>query len=89
MRNVADFINSFALVYSVAILVALAFRWIDDHDRAWVAGFRSLVDQATAPYLRPFCRLFPPIGRLDLAPLVAILALQVAGAVAAGVVGEL
>jgi uncharacterized protein YggT (Ycf19 family) len=40
------------------------------------------------PYLRLFRRWVPPLGRLDLSPIVAVLALQIfGGAAAAAVVG--
>jgi YggT family protein len=36
-----------------------------------------LVGQITEPYLRPFRRLIPPIGMMDISPMVAILSLMI------------
>lgn len=50
---------------------------------SWIAPTNShpatqLLVQLTEPVLRPFRRLLPPMGGLDLSPIIAFLALQVA-----------
>lgn len=55
-----------------AIFLQVAFSWINPD--APMAPFFDLI---TRPFLRPLRRLIPPIGRVDLTPLVLLLILYV------------
>lgn len=48
-----------------------------------------LIDQLTAPVLRPFRRVIPPLGGLDFSPMVAMLALLLARILIAAPLGDL
>ena len=39
-----------------------------------------MLGQIVEPYLEPFRKIIPPIGMIDISPIVAILALQIAEA---------
>ncbi|MBL8489948.1 MAG: YggT family protein [Rhodocyclaceae bacterium] len=56
-----------------AIFVSALFSWVNPH-----APLAGPVDALSRPLLRPFRRLLPPIGGVDLTPLLALLALQIA-----------
>lgn len=47
------------------------------------------LDSVTAPFLRPFQRMMPPMGGLDLSPLLAILVLNVLERLILGAAGQL
>ena len=56
-----------------AVLVAAVFSWVNPY-----APMAGLFDALTRPLLRPFRRLVPPVGGVDLSPLVLLLVLQIA-----------
>lgn len=53
------------------ILIQAVISWINPH-----APMAPLFNALTAPFLRPFRRLIPPIGNVDLSPLFALVAAQ-------------
>lgn len=54
------------------VIVAAVFSWINPY-----APAAGIFDQLSRPLLRPFRRFVPPLGGVDLSPLVLFLALQV------------
>lgn len=78
-----NLISSFVSVYTILILAAVVLSWVRP---AGLARVWEAVDSLTGPYLRIFRRIIPPLGRLDLSPVVALLTLQVAGGAAAAAV---
>ena len=60
--------------YTVAILLEALLSWTGQGAHHPVGRALAQVD---APLLRPFRRLIPPVGGFDLAPLFALIALQV------------
>lgn len=61
------------LTYIVAILVQAVVSWVNPGAANPTV---ALLRQLTAPVVRPFRRLVPPLGGLDLSPLFALIALQ-------------
>ena len=53
------------------ILVQAVISWVNPY-----APLAPLFNALTAPFLRPFRRLIPPIGNVDLSPLFALVAAQ-------------
>lgn len=53
------------------ILIQAVISWINPY-----APLAPLFNALTAPFLRPFRRLIPPIGNVDLSPLFALIAAQ-------------
>ncbi len=67
-----------ALAFSVflfAIIIQAILSWVSPHTHNPMTG---LLFSLTNPVLTPFRRLLPPVSGLDLSPLLAILAIQVA-----------
>jgi YggT family protein len=62
-----------------AVLVAAVFSWVNPY-----APLADVFNTLTRPLLRPFRRVIPPIGGVDLSPLALLLALQIALFVVAG-----
>jgi len=62
-----------------AVLVAAVFSWVNPY-----APMADIFNTLTRPLLRPFRRLIPPIGGVDLSPLALLLVLQIGLFVVAG-----
>jgi len=62
-----------------AVLVAAVFSWVNP-----CAPLADVFNTLTRPLLRPFRRVIPPIGGVDLSPLALLLVLQVGLFVVAG-----
>ena len=59
--------------YFWLLIVSVVMSWISPG----YSPFGALVHQLAEPLLAPFRRLLPPMGGLDLSPIVAFLAIQV------------
>ncbi|MBU0705640.1 YggT family protein [Patescibacteria group bacterium] len=62
-------------IYKFAIIARILLSWIQPHPRS---GIAVLLYQATEPVLRVFRGLIPPIGMIDISPLIAFFALDFA-----------
>jgi YggT family protein len=92
--EVASFLDALLTVYTILILayivVSLLFsvglrppgysRWFD-------ALFGFLRD-VSEPYLRIFRRFIPPLGPIDITPIVAIFVLQIVGGLIVGAIDD-
>ncbi|MGQ9552758.1 MAG: YggT family protein [Anaerolineae bacterium] len=69
-----NFVNILFDVLSLAILVRVVLSWfrVDPYNR-----FVQILYQVTEPVLAPIRRIIPPIGMIDITPIVALLILQV------------
>jgi YggT family protein len=69
----ASFVAVFIYVYSLLIFAYVITSWI--RIPYALSGVQRFLYDVCEPYIRIFRRLLPPMGALDLSPLVAILAL--------------
>lgn len=82
--EVADFLEALLRVYVILILIYIvvnllfAFGARPPYSRALDAVLGFLRD-VCEPYLGLFRRFIPPIGPIDISPIVAILVLQIVG----------
>ena len=78
MQLTIDFIDALFTVFILLVLVRILMSWIPS---APIAGFwRGVYDffhQSTDWFLGFFRRIIPPIGMLDLSPMVAIIVLYI------------
>lgn len=65
------------------VLMSAVLSWVNPHAPA-AAVFHNL----SAPFLRPFRRIIPPIANVDLSPLVLLLVLQIVLMVVGGLRGN-
>lgn len=72
-----SFINVFIGVYILVILVYIITSWIRLPYSPWLNRIQRFLYDVCDPYLRLFRRLIPPIGPLDLTPMVAVIVLLV------------
>jgi YggT family protein len=56
-----------------AVIVQVVFSWVNPY-----APMAPVFDAMTRPFLRPLRRIVPPIGNVDLTPLVLVVLIQVA-----------
>jgi YggT family protein len=74
--DVADYVQTLALVYLVLIFIRIILSWIPriPYNR-WLSAGLKFVSDVTDPYLNLFRRILPPVrmgpGALDLSPIVA------------------
>ncbi len=69
----ASFVAVFIYVYSLLIFAYVITSWI--RIPYALSGVQRFLYDICEPYIRIFRRLLPPMGALDLSPLVAILVL--------------
>ncbi len=70
-NTLANFIN----IYLLLIIIRILLTWFTSID--WMNQIASFLSPITDPYLNIFRAFIPPIGGLDLSPILAILVLQV------------
>ena len=56
-----------------AVLVSAVLSWVNPY-----APMADVFNAVSRPLLRPFSRLIPPMGGIDLSPLALLVALQIA-----------
>lgn len=72
---VADLLNSLLTIYSWAIIIRVLLSWVSPDPFNPIVQFLVRV---TDPYLELFRRIIPPIGMMDISPIIALVVLQVA-----------
>ncbi len=68
-------LSNFLNIYLAIIFVRLLLTWFPNID--WMQQIVGILSPITDPYLNLF-RFVPPIGSIDLSPIIAIFALQFA-----------
>ncbi|MCM3594388.1 YggT family protein [Metabacillus idriensis] len=76
MGIVADVLFTLLQIYSYAIIIYILLSWFPN---ARESGFGQLLAKIVEPYLEPFRKFIPPLGMIDISPIVALLALRFAG----------
>ncbi len=71
---IADLISLALTVFLIAIIIQVILSWVNPGQYNPVIG---LVHSIAQPALRPFQKLLPPLGGLDLSPLFATLGIMV------------
>jgi YggT family protein len=73
VNTLANFLN----IYMLLIFVRILLSWFQTAE--WAAQIMSFLSPITDPYLNLFRSFIPPLGGLDLSPIVGILLLQFVG----------
>lgn len=82
--SVADFVQALVLVYTLLVIAWIlqslffGFGGRMPYSR-WSSAVIGFLDDTVGPYLAFFRRFIPPIGPLDLSPMVGIFLLQIVG----------
>ncbi|MCJ2145536.1 MULTISPECIES: YggT family protein [Bacillus] len=64
-------------VYSFALIIYIFMSWVPN---ARESSFGRVLASLCEPYLEPFRRIIPPLGMIDISPIVAIFILRFADA---------
>ena len=75
--SIASFVDVFITVYILLILVYVLSSWIRLPYNPWLNRVQRFLYDVCEPYLRLFRRVLPPLGPIDLSPVVAIIVLYV------------
>ncbi|HEX2087908.1 MAG TPA: YggT family protein [Solirubrobacteraceae bacterium] len=83
-EEIADFLGALITVYVILILAYIVINLIFAFGARpgyyrWLDAVLNFLRDVSEPYLRIFRRFIPPIGPIDLSPIVAILVLQIVG----------
>ncbi|MGB7444510.1 MAG: YggT family protein [Coleofasciculaceae cyanobacterium] len=78
-NSLANFIN----IYLILIFVRILLTWFQTVD--WMNQIAAFLSPITDPYLNVFRSFIPPIGGLDLSPILAIIVLQLVAGLLGGV----
>jgi YggT family protein len=75
-EDIAHYVSTLITVYIVLIFIRILMGWFTRIPYyRWLDVFLRFVTEVTDPYLRIFRRFVPPLGPLDLSPMVAIFVL--------------
>ena len=75
--SVQRFVSVFVGVYVLLILAYIITSWIPGGASPTLERVRQFLYDVCEPYLRIFRRVIPPLGPLDLSPIVAVLSLYI------------
>jgi YggT family protein len=71
------FVNVFVTVYTLVILAYILTSWLRLPYSPWLNRIQRFLYDVSEPYLRLFRRVLPPMGPLDLSPMIGIIVLIV------------
>ncbi|PSN17040.1 YggT family protein [filamentous cyanobacterium CCP5] len=74
MDLVAQTLATFLQIYTVLLIIRILLSWFPNVD--WMSPPFSVLSQLTDPYLNIFRSIIPPLGGIDLSPILAFLLLQ-------------
>jgi YggT family protein len=75
--SVQSFVDVFIGVYVLLIFAYIITSWIRMPYSIWLNRIQRFLYDVCEPYLRIFRRFLPPLGPLDLSPMLAIISLFV------------
>ncbi len=83
-NDIADFVSSLITVYIILIIAYIVVNLVitlrgSIPYSGWSSAVLGFLRDVVEPYLGLFRRFIPPLGPLDLSPIVAILLLQIVG----------
>jgi uncharacterized protein YggT (Ycf19 family) len=77
VSSIESFIEVFVYVYVLLIFAFILTSWVRLPYSPWLQRIQRFLFDVCDPYLRLFRRILPPLGPLDLSPVVAVIALFV------------
>jgi YggT family protein len=75
---IETWLRAFVDVYTLLIIAWIIASWVRLPYNVWIGRARTFLDDTVSPYVALFRRFVPMLGPLDLSPMIAIIALQVA-----------
>ncbi|AKM18447.1 YggT family protein [Geobacillus sp. FSL K6-0789] len=75
MDYVLTFLTTLIQVYSYALIIYILMSWFPN---ARETRFGQMLAAICEPYLEPFRRVIPPLGIIDISPIIAFIVLEFA-----------
>jgi YggT family protein len=79
VSSVQQFVDVFITVYAILIFAYILTSWVRLPYSPTLNRIQRFLVDVCEPYLRLFRRALPPLGPLDLSPMVALFVLVLAG----------
>jgi YggT family protein len=78
--DIANYVSTLIWIYTILILIRILLTWVPRMPYNPVLNsIVRFVEDVTDPYLAIFRRFIPPLGMIDISPIVAILVLGLVG----------
>jgi YggT family protein len=77
ITRVQNFVFVFVWIYVILILAYVLLGWVRLPYSVWLNRIQRFLYDVCEPYLRLFRRFLPPVGPLDLSPMVAVIVLWI------------
>ena len=88
ISGIQKFVWVFVLVYGLVIFAYILMSWIRMPYSVWMSRVQNFLRDTCEPYMGLFRRVLPPLGPLDLSPIVALVVLYLAGRLVIYVLGR-
>jgi YggT family protein len=74
MEILVQTLSTFLSIYTILLIIRILLSWFPNVD--WFSPPFSVLSQLTDPYLNIFRSIIPPLGGIDLSPILAFLLLS-------------
>jgi len=88
VSRIQSFVDVFIGVYTLLILAYIITSWIRLPYSPWLNRVQRFLYDVCDPYLRIFRRILPPIGPLDLSPMLGVIVLYAIDRIAHTLLGQ-
>jgi YggT family protein len=78
VQTLASFVNALSYVYLLMIIAYVVLGMLPLPYNRILAAVRDFLEQTVSPYLSLFRRFIPPLGPIDISPMIAIFVLVAA-----------
>jgi uncharacterized protein YggT (Ycf19 family) len=75
ISTIGNFVDVFISVYILLIFAYIITSWIKLPYSPWLNRVQRFLYDVCEPYLRIFRRILPPLGPLDISPIIAVFSL--------------
>ena len=75
ISRIGSFVDVFISVYVILIFGYIITSWVKLPYSIWLNRIQRFLYDVCEPYLRLFRRVLPPLGALDISPIVAVFSL--------------
>ncbi|KIX90991.1 cell division protein [Staphylococcus microti] len=73
LTTIVQFILFVVRIYTIGMIIYIFMSWIPGARESFVGRFMAKIYE---PFLEPFRRFIPPLGMIDLSPIVAFIVLN-------------
>ena len=88
ISGIQKFVWVFVLVYGLVIFAYILMSWIRMPYSVWMSRIQKFLRDTCEPYMALFRRVLPPLGPLDLSPMLALVVLFLAGRLVVYILGR-